>query len=35
MEDLFGLFKSAVLIPIPPNSLGPLLRMALALSSTA
>jgi len=35
MEYPFGQFKSAVLIQFPPSSLGPSLRMALALYSTA
>lgn len=35
MEYPFDQFKSAVLIAFPPGSLGPSLRMALALSNTA
>ena len=31
IEYPFGQFKSAVLILFPPNSLGPSLRVALAL----
>ena len=35
MEYPFGQLKSAVLILFPPSSLGPSLRMALALYNTA
>ena len=35
MEYPFGQFKSAVLNLFPPRSLGPLLKMALALYNTA
>jgi len=35
MGYFFGLLKSAVLILFPLSSFGPLLRMALALHSTA
>ena len=34
-EYPFGQFKSSLLILFPPSSLGPLLRMALALFNTA